>query len=827
MPQERKQNPKLELTFSADLSTIEGILAMVQEWAHDKGVSYDDRLSLRLVLEELLSNICLHGAPASGLSKVVLTITHGFHGKKSNLHVLLCDNGQAFNPLHQKPPILTDIQTAPMGQQGLSFVHLFTHSATYTRREGNEFSFIFSLDEEKKLPSEELAPHTKNSFWSSLPFIKSTRTLWKTSLAFRQTVLFTFFSIILFWGGIATFYYNTQKVLRQNATELATQTLQTQSFISSAFLQRLQSDVDDMARNLQRHNFTNIFTTKKSELTRFMETDLHSSSLAAEIPVMGLVVGDKNTTWMYLNDNGTLSSPIKFQNLRAYAQEKNDSGTWKLLPIIFDKDNPHASIIYAVPFIDNDPDAGFVGVIVDMPWISYDLKKLSGFENAFVFYINLQGHYLIFPPGRQLGAGPQYFHDEVTSNSSSFFASIGKDILAGNKGVHALHEVLPSHQTPWDLPWQGATTLAYAPLEASGWFILLLVDSLELGYAPSELPIPFILVAILGPLAIACVTWTVMSLTLHPLHALMSGIKRLSHGDTETPFPTGKFPDELHLMLSTFERVRVALRTSFRNIVNNTAHQQRLNDELALARSIQKSMLPSSLPQIPGTEIAAYLNMAHEVCGDLYASFTNPHNPKQIYFVIGDVCSKGVPAALIMSRAVSLARSFLMLEDTSPAHTLERLNASLLRNDTSAMFVSMLVASLDTKTGTFQWASAGHPPPLLNKNETTMLPWSEELVLNVSPNQQYTTFTEQLIPGQSILLYTDGASEAIAPPNRLQGQIYGEDKLKKTFHLACAHEGDAQSILTHVHEDILHHMDNNAPSDDISLMLIRWHKSST
>ncbi len=826
MTQARKQNPKLELTFSADLSTMEGILAMVQEWAHDEGVSYDDRLSLRLVLEELLSNICLHSCPPSGLSKVVLTITHGFHGKKSNLHVLLCDNGQAFNPLHQVPPLITDIQTTPVGQQGLSFVHLLTHSATYTRREGNEFSFIFSLDEEKKLPCEEVPPPTRPSFWSSLPLIRNTRTLWKTSLAFRQTILFTFFSIILFWGGIAVFYYNTQKVLQQNATELATQTLQTQSFISSAFLQRLQNDVDDMARNLQRHEFTNFFTTQKHELTSFMKTDLHSSSLAAEIPVAGLVIGDKNTTWIYPNDDGTLSAPRKFHNLRAYAQEKNDPIAWKLLPIILDKDNPHASIVYAVPFTKENPDAGFVGVIVDMPWISYDLKKLSGFENAFVFYINHQGHYLIFPPGRQLGTGPQYFHDEATISPSPFFASIEKDIIAGNKGVYPLDEVLPPHQTPWNLPWQGGTTLAYAPLQAPGWFILLLVDNLELGHAPSGLPIHFILVAIFGPLAIACVTWTVMSLTLHPLHALMAGIKRLSHGDTETPFPAGKFPDELHLMLSTFERVRVALRTSFRNIVNNTAHQQRLNDELALARSIQKSMLPSSLPQISGTEIAASLDMAHEVCGDLYASFTNPYNPKQIYFVIGDVCSKGVPAALIMSRAVSLARSFLMLEKTSPAHTLESLNASLLRNDTSAMFVSMLVASLDTKTGIFQWASAGHPPPLLNQGETIILPWSKELVLNVSPNQQYTTFTEQLSPGQSILLYTDGASEAMAPPNRLQGQLYGEDKLKETFHIACTHEESAQNILTYIHEDIIQHMDNNAPSDDISLMLIRWHKSS-
>ncbi len=825
MSQSITHNPKLELTFLAELDTVEGILALVQEWAHHRDVSYDDRLSLRLVLEELLSNICLHSSPIMGQTKVILSL-HPIK-KTKNIQVLICDNGTAFNPLEQYTQPVQDLQNAPLGQQGLSFVRLLTHGAQYTRNEGNELSFIFSLDEESssQIPSHIAHDTIPKTAWEKSSWMNRLSTLWNEKLAFRQTILFTFYSIVLIWGGIAIFYYDTQRTIKENATQLAMQTLHTQSVISSSFLKRLQDNVDRMVLSLQEEPVESLFAHDLKKLTHLIENDPITASIIAEIPVIGLVAGCENTTWFYPIIQGTMSKRSYIQNLNSYVSHKGEEILWKTLPMTFEKGDPHAAMIYAVPLSNKGAQAGFVGVIITMPWIANTLNKLSGLQNINTFYLDHTGQYVIFPHGRKLNKGAQNLRDEAKIYNIPQLALIEKDILAGKKGMHILEHKISSSKIPWELPWETPTILAYFPMQTTGWFLGFLADSHELGTPSSSFPLSFLLVAIWGPLSIACITWTVTSLTLKPLRSLLAAMEKLRRGDTETPFPTAPFPDELHLMLQTFESIRVTLRTSFRNLVENTAKQQRLTDELIMARKTQQSMLPKSLPQVPGTEVAACLDMAQEVCGDLYTSFQNPHNPTQIYFVIGDVCNKGIPAALIMSRAVSLARSFLMLPHSSPAKTLESLNTALLHHDTSAMFVSMLVASLDTQSGIFQWASAGHPPPIISDmhaHEGISLPWSKELVLNVCAGQKYTTFTEQLSPQQSILLYTDGADEAISPPNRVQGQLYGEKRLRESFHDACQQMPHAQDILNKVHADILRHTGDMTPGDDISLMVIHW-----
>ncbi len=859
--------PLLEVSFFADLDTIEGILALVQEWAQQQGVHYDDRLSLRLVLEELLSNITLHNSsPLSeheGQTKVTLSLNLTTEGNTQNIHVHIRDTGKAFNPLNHVVEPIEQINTTPTGKRGLSFVQLFTRNAQYIRREGNEFFFLLSLDDEKGNKAEKIVRKKQLFSWANLK--QSLRfssknlwpqyfyTLWKEKLAFRQTVIITLYAIILMWGGMAIFYHSTQRTLQENATKLAMQAMHAQDVISSTFFLRVQKNLDRMVQDLQKAPVESLFAMNAKSLTTFLENTPISARIAAELPILGVVAGYKNTTWFYPIIKGKFAHHVPIEDVSSYVSKKNDTFVWKRLDIGLEQASPHAALIYAVPLSTQHAKDGFIGTVVGMSWIANSLLELTNFTHAQPFYLNHEGKYIIFPPGRQWNSGPQSLQDEANFYQYPSLKTLEKNILNGEKGLVSLESLFGSSRIPWNLHWSDSTTLVYYPTQIPGKFLGLLVSSHELGQEAAPPPLGFIAVAIFGPLCVACITWTVISLTLRPLQSLTSAIEKLSDGDTESPVPTAPFPDELNIMLSTFEQVRITLRTSFRNLVNKTAKQQRLTNEMAVARSTQESMLPRTLPQISGTEVKACLDMAYEVCGDLYTSFVNPQKPTQIYFVIGDVCSKGIAAALIMSRAVSLATSFLLQEsvqakentnkyseentclnsgknteiktDKTLSKTLEHLNTALLRNDTSGMFVTMLVASLDTKSGIFTWASAGHPPPLLSAPytaEAKQLPWSEELVLNVKAKQSYTTFTEQLVAGQSILLYTDGATEAISPPNRIQGQLYGEERLKRTFHEACQHKKHAEQILCAVHEDIVSHMQGKPPSDDISLMVIRW-----
>ena len=298
-------------------------------------------------------------------------------------------------------------------------------------------------------------------------------------------------------------------------------------------------------------------------------------------------------------------------------------------------------MLYAEP-LSGDPQDGWAGLVLIMPWIRNTLYELSRFSNAAPFFINRTRAVHHFSAGQASREGPQSLSDEARLSGATKLASLEKAILDGGSGVVQLRPIFNGDRLPWPLPWDGPTSLAYAPLREQGWHLGLLVSSRELGDAPHGLPLPFLLVAILGPLFIVLLTWMVTSRTLRPLRALTAAIDRLGEGDLDTPFPRSPFPDEVGGMLDAFERVRVTLRGSFRNLVDSAAAQQRLSNELAIARKIQKSMLPRAFPETPGARLRASIDMAREVCGDLYECFADP---ARLCFVMGDVCGKGVPAA--------------------------------------------------------------------------------------------------------------------------------------------------------------------------------------
>ncbi len=829
MPEILESAQKLELSFDGDLPTVEGILALVQEWAQQVGASYDDRLSLRLILEELLTNICLHGSESTEVPKIRLYIEPLKKTKKKEFLVKIWDSGRAFNPLQHDDVAVDGIQNTPIGQRGLSLVRLLTDDASYSYKDGNVFSFIFSLDAEHVQPYLSKAEPFLAPFRSSI--VGGLKFLWKNNIAFRQTVLFTLCAFLLIWCAMGAFYFGTARMLRDNTGSLAMQAMYTQSVVNSSFLKRIELNLNQVVTTLDSLRITpqsKLFLQNAQALYNFLQYDISIGVVAAEIPVLGIMAGVGDKAWFFHIVNGTITNRYTIKDLRQYMNTEPEDNKWQALLLSFEtfgkpKDeavtDPHAPIMYSKA-ISTNRDEGWIGVVVTMPWIAESLKKLSGFSSAVPLLFDTTGQYVIFPPGRSLLHGPQSFAEEAKLSKNPALAKLEEAIITGQKDTVQLRSIFESDATPWDLPWKGPTSLVYYPMEIPGWHLALLVDSYELGNAPTPFPRYFLVVALLGPLCIGFITWLVTSRTLRPLHALNASIRKLSEGDTDSPFPPSTFPDEVGSMLTAFNRVRVTLRTSFRNLVFNTTKQQRLLNELAIARNTQESMLPHTLPKIDGIELAASLDMASEVCGDLYSCFVNPKSPELVHFVMGDVCGKGIPAALIMSRAVALARAFLM-EEGNPAITLGRVNEALLRNDSSSMFVTMLVASFDTQTGAFVWASAGHPPPLwTGVTGQELVPWSNELVLNVRKGQSYTNFTLNLAEGGAIVLYTDGASEAISPPNREEGEIFGEERLQESFIKAWQKNAHAENILQDIREDLFKHMQGLDASDDISLLLI-------
>jgi PAS domain S-box-containing protein len=213
--------------------------------------------------------------------------------------------------------------------------------------------------------------------------------------------------------------------------------------------------------------------------------------------------------------------------------------------------------------------------------------------------------------------------------------------------------------------------------------------------------------------------------------------------------------------------------------------RQRIEQELQVARLIQQTLLPKSLPGLPGYEVAAYYQPAREVGGDFY-DFLELDDGR-LGLVIGDVSGKGVPAAIVMAITRTMLHAAYRLGSPSPGEILEQVNNILHPDIPPNMFVTCLGAILDSRIGRLQYANAGHDLPYLRHADGVSELRATGMPLGLMPNMCYEQKEIALRPGESVLLYSDGLVEAHDP----KGEMFGFPRMQE---FVGAHPGGASLI---------------------------------
>ncbi len=204
--------------------------------------------------------------------------------------------------------------------------------------------------------------------------------------------------------------------------------------------------------------------------------------------------------------------------------------------------------------------------------------------------------------------------------------------------------------------------------------------------------------------------------------------------------------------------------------------EERLHQELRLARDIQQSFLPADFEVFEGgdPELFARVHPAREVSGDLYDFFPLPDG--RLAFFLGDVSGKGMPAALFMIEVRTLIRHLAPSID-SPAELLRRLNTALVADNPTALFVTLAHGIYDRRDGSVLLTSGGHPPPLLRRRDgsVTEVQLEPGALLGCSELEMHLTDTRlSLHPGETLILYTDGYTEAFATDRK---NMFGVERL--------------------------------------------------
>lgn len=236
----------------------------------------------------------------------------------------------------------------------------------------------------------------------------------------------------------------------------------------------------------------------------------------------------------------------------------------------------------------------------------------------------------------------------------------------------------------------------------------------------------------------------------------------------------------------------------------------RLEQELLMARRMQTSLLPQSLPSIPGFGLAASWVPANETSGDYYNIFSLGKN--RFAFVLADVCGKGAPAALCMTMIHSLICE--RVEWLSPAEMLGEVNRRFFQLSDGANFITCIYAILDASTAEMVYAIAGHEPPLLicQTGQMKQVPGSGS-ALGIFADAVYSELALGFQPGDCLLLFTDGVTEAM---DRC-GSLYTLQRVKQAL---AGHQHQAGSLLNALQKDIHNWVGSPIPGDDTTMLVI-------
>ena len=262
---------------------------------------------------------------------------------------------------------------------------------------------------------------------------------------------------------------------------------------------------------------------------------------------------------------------------------------------------------------------------------------------------------------------------------------------------------------------------------------------------------------------------------------------------------------------------QLAMALENARLARELAQQQRLERELEVGRDIQASFLPESCPQVAGWEVSAFWRAARQVGGDFYDFIPlRRHEGRERWgMVIADVADKGVPAALYMALSRTLLRS-VAIGRVSPGATLTRVNELILADARSDQFVTVFYGVWEPATGHFVYANGGHNPPVWvdAEGEVRKLP-GRGTALGALEHSEYEEHETHLKPGDALLLYTDGLTDAV-------NQDVQEFGMKRVLEvMQQVHAGSAQEILSCLTEAVQTHVGAMEAFDDMTMVVIK------
>ncbi len=434
---------------------------------------------------------------------------------------------------------------------------------------------------------------------------------------------------------------------------------------------------------------------------------------------------------------------------------------------------------------------------------------VSGGNVSFSCVLSNDGTYLTHPDEKRILKGNFFVHIKDAEEPGLAQKTISK-MKKGEKSHEEVYNEVRVNRVK--------TYLFYSPLRGTDWIFVVAVSKMSINIVGIIIGMIMMMVVI----AVLMVTFFVCRLAIqrasNPLKQLAATADKMAGGKFDTPLPDIKSHDEIHLLRDAFENMQLSLTSYIEELKSTTAAKASMDSELKIAHDIQMSMLPKTFPAFPDRhdiDIFGLVKPAKAVGGDLYDFFILD---EKLFFCVGDVSGKGVPASLVMAVTRSLFRNIAAYA-REPEHIMTAINDALSNNNETGMFVTLFIGVLDLETGQMSYSNAGHNPPLLlTDDKTAFISCDANISAGVMSGWQFSLQHLQLKPGECLFLYTDGLNEA----EDINLSQFGMERM---VDVAKSASKQPKALIDTMSASVAEFVGDAEQNDDLTMLAIQYTKS--
>ena len=629
----------------------------------------------------------------------------------------------------------------------------------------------------------------------------------RRKLSVRVSLWVVMFAAVIFIAALSFLFYQSREAVRQEAINRATQILDKTSLRVEGILNRVEVATNMTEWLVQRHPSVadSMFVYSRGMLLN--NPDFYNCSIAFE----PYYFKDRRYFSAYSKHDGDTIRTIQGGN-ENYQYFFMD---WYLMPSLLD--HP----CWTEPYMDLDAPTNssemvtsycqaiknkageMIGVIntsLSLNWLSQTISAVKPYPNSYSIMIGRGGTFFVHPDTTKLTR--QTIFTQTLEQPDTALTALGHSMQRGEEGMKHMN-------------FDGDDCYVfYKPLGKTGCSMAIVCPESDIFGGFDRLRRTVMAIVAVGLLLMLYFFIRIITRELQPLRRLAKEAETIASGQFDAELPDFQRIDEIGQLSHSFGNMQQSLQKYIEELKDTTAQKASIESELNVANSIQMSMLPSVFPNREGLDMYASMTPAKEVGGDLYGYVLKDDN---LYFCLGDVSGKGIPASLFMAQVARLFRT-LANQQKSPADICTLLNEALSgEENTTNMFVTLFVGQVDLQTGHLWFCNAGHNPPVIGGGEhhgefLKMLP---NFPIGVLPGLTFQGEEIDSIKGRPLFIYTDGLNEA---ENR-QYEQFGEERLLNI--LRNTRFETAQQVIETLAAEVEHHRDGADPNDDLTMMCLR------